>query len=195
MRARNNIVVVAVALAAVSMVAFAGCHRRPKTPEDAYRRFTEAVTAQDGRALFDALDQKTRWDWMSIQKYHREAYDIVLSTFPDGEREREAKRFEAGATATSAREMFRAHVAGGLAVYVPLAVADARIETDPSGTTAAAVLVSGARVPLARGDDGSWGFAGLASQAEDIKVRASHDLEVVRASAADYERAATRAVK
>jgi hypothetical protein len=57
------------------------------------------------------------------------------------------------------------------------------------------VLASGARVPLARGADGSWGFAGLFKDAEDLKTRAFHDLEVVRASAADYERAATRAGK
>ena len=54
---------------------------------------------------------------------------------------------------------------------------------------------SGARVELARGKDGGWGFAGLAKQAEEDKNRAYHDLEVVRASAADYERAAARAAK
>jgi hypothetical protein len=187
-----------IAIFAFVMAAFAtsSCHRRPKTPDEAYRQFSAAVTAQDGAALFDALDQPTRWAWMSIQKFQREAYDIVLSNFPDSEREREAKRFEGGATATSARELFRAHVAPGvLPMFVPLVAADARVEQEPGGAAAAAVLASGARVPLARGDDGSWGFAGLAKEAEAQKVRAYHDLEVVRASAADYERAATRAGK
>jgi hypothetical protein len=50
-------------------------------------------------------------------------------------------------------------------------------------------------VPLGRGEDGGWGFAGLAKGAEDDKNRAYNDLEVVRASAADYERAAARAAK
>ena len=45
------------------------------------------------------------------------------------------------------------------------------------------------------GEDGGWGFAGLDQQADEEKNRAYHDLEVVRASAADYERAAARAGK
>ena len=187
--------VLLVSLAAASAVA--GCHRPAKTPDEAYRRFSAAVTAGDGAALFDALDQPTRWAWMTIQKVHREAYDIVLSNYPEGpERERESRRFEGGATATSARELFHAEVAAGvLPMLAPLVAADARVEGPTPDGHAAAVLASGARVPLARGEDGSWGFAGLAKDAEERKTRAVHDLDVVRASAADYERAATRAGK
>ena len=178
--------------------ALAGCRHVAKTPAEAYRRFSAAVKASDGGALFDALDQPTRWAWMTIQKYHREAYDIVLSNYPEGpERDRESHRFEGGATATSARELFRADAAPAiLPTLAPLAARDAKIEGDASSDGhAAAVLASGARVPLARGEDGGWGFSGLAKDAEDLKTRAFHDLEVVRASAADYERAATRAGK
>jgi len=174
----------------------AGCHRVSKTPEDAYARFSAAVNARDAVALFDALDQPTRWAWMTIQKYHREAYDIVLSNYPEGaDRDRESHRFEAGATATSGRELFRAEVgAGAMPMLVPLVAADAKIE-DAGDGHAFAVLASGARVPFSRGQDGGWGFSGFAKDAEDLKTRAYHDLEVVRASAADYERAATRAGK
>jgi hypothetical protein len=174
-----------------------GCASKARTPEEAYRRFSAAVTENDGGALFDALDQSSRWAWMTIQKWHREAYDIVLSNYPEGtDRERERRRFEPAATATSGRELFKAEVAPGvLPLLRPLVAADARVETDPSGTEAAAVLVSGARVPLARQGSSGWGFAGLAREAEDHKSRAYHDLEVVRASAADYERAAARAGK
>jgi hypothetical protein len=76
----------------------------------------------------------------------------------------------------------------------PLVAADARIENGPSENEAAAVLASGARVSLARGR-GGWGFAGLGQRADEQRNRAYHDLEVVRASAADYERAAARAGK
>jgi hypothetical protein len=179
--------------------ALGGCRRGAKTPAEAYERFSAAVTARDGGALFDALDQPTRWAWMTTQKYHREAYDIVLSNYPEGpERERESHRFQGGATATSAREMFRAEAAPGvLPLLAPLVAADAKIDgtADAPDGKAAAVLVSGVRVPLARGEDGSWGFAGLAQDAKDLETRSFHDLEVVRASAADYERAATRAGK
>jgi len=185
-----------VALACVTAAAV-GCKHPAKTPDEAYRRFSAAVEAHDGAALFDALDQRTRWSWMTIQKSHREAYDIVLSNYPEGpERDREARRFEPGATATSARELFNAQVAPAvLPELAPFAAADAHVETGPEDGHAAAVLASGVRVPLARGDDGSWGFAGLAKDAADQETRSTHDLDVVRASAADYERAATRAGK
>jgi hypothetical protein len=181
----------------VVAAALAGCRHKIKTPEEAYQRFSAAVTTGDALALFDALDQKTRWDWLTIQKYHREAYDIVLSNYPEGpDRQREAHRFEPAATASSGRELFRVQVAPAvLRMLMPLAVADAHVQAGPTDGQAAAVLASGARVPLARGEDGSWGFSGLAKDADEQKTRAFHDLEVVRASAADYERAATRAGK
>ena len=174
-----------------------GCAPKPKTPAEAYALFSQAVTANDGALLFDALDQPARWAYLSVQKYHREAYDIVLSNFPEGTaRERELHRFQRGATATSGRELFRADVAPGLLPTLkPLVVPSPPIETAPSGSEAAAVLPSGARVPLARGENGGWGYAGLTKQAEEQKTRAYHDLEGVRASAADYERAAARAAK
>jgi hypothetical protein len=183
-------------LVAVSALA-GGCRSKAKTPAEAYKRLTAAVNAGDGGALFDALDQETRWNWMSIQKFHREAYDIVLSNYPEGEiRERETRRFEHAATASSPRDLFVQDTAPGLLpMLIPLVLAGAPIEAGPGEDMASAVLASGARVPFRRSKDGSWGFAGLDKRAEDDKNRAYHDLEVVRASAADYERAAARAGK
>jgi hypothetical protein len=182
---------------AVVAVAGAGCGAKAKTPAEAYKRLTTAVNAGDGGALFDALDQDTRWNWMSIQKFHREAYDIVLSNYPEGEiRERETRRFESAATAPSARDLFIRDAAPAiLPMLRPLVLADAPIQAGATPDEAAAVLASGARVELRRGKSGGWGYAGLAQRAEDDKNRAWHDLEAVRASAADFERAAARAGK
>ena len=174
-----------------------GCHKGAKTPAEAYKRFAAAVTAGDGGALFDALDQETRWNWMSIQKFHREAYDIVLSNYPEGEiRARETRRFEHAATAPSARDLFIMDMAPAvLPMLRPLVLGNAPIEAGATPDEAAAVLASGARVELRRGKDGRWGYAGLARRAEEDKNRAYHDLELVRSSAADFERAAARAGK
>jgi hypothetical protein len=174
-----------------------GCRHKAGSPAEAYKRFADAVRAGDGRALYDALDQSTRWNWMSLQKFHREAYDIVLSNFPEGpERERETRRYEHAATASSARELFAVDAAPQLwPTLQPLTVGEPAIQMGPGEDHAAAVLASGARAELARGKDGGWGFAGLAKQAEEDKNRAYHDLEAARASAADYERAAARAGK
>lgn len=180
---------------AVLLLSVGGC-RKSKTPAEAYKRFAEAVTAGDGGALFDALDQTSRWSLMTTQKWHREAYDIVLSSYPEGpEREREKRRFEEAATAPSARELFKSTIAPRLIPLLhPLALAgDVPIQMGPGEDQAAAVLASGGRVELARGKDGGWGFSGYAKRAEEDKNRAYNDLEVVRASAADFERAAARA--
>jgi len=190
--------VVVAAAFAVALGSSGGCGSGSKTPELAYKRFAAAVKAGDGGALYDSLDQKARWAWMSVQKWHREAYDIVLSSYPEGTlRDSEKRRFETAATATSARELFRAEVAPGLWPTLRPMVAsasDAKIEPGATDAEAWAVLPSGVRVPLGQGR-GGWGFAGLDPQAEDQRNRAYHDLEVVRASAADYERAAARAAK
>jgi hypothetical protein len=183
-------------LALVALMAAAGCRHKSKTPEEAFQRFAAAVTAGDGAALFDALDQTTRWNLMTIQKYHRESYDIVLSNYPEGPvRDGEKSRFERAATAPSARELFRTDAAPALLpTLVPLAQGIPRVDMGPADGEATAVL-AGARVPFVRGADGGWGWAGLNKKAEDDTNRAYHDLEAVRASAADYERAAARAAK
>ncbi|HXU03453.1 MAG TPA: hypothetical protein VN903_20950 [Polyangia bacterium] len=192
-RVRLSLAVFTVALAAAS----AGCRHKAKTPADGYKRLVAAVTAGDGGALFDALDQETRWNWMSIQKFHREAYDIVLSNYPEGEiRERETRRFEHAATAPSARDLFIVDAAPTVLPSLrPLMVQGAPIEAGTTEDTAAAVTPAGARVELKRSKDGDWGYGGLAKRAEEDKNRAYQDLELVRASAADFERAAARAGK
>jgi hypothetical protein len=196
MRRRPGSTMLGLAIAGLALSSL-GCRHKAKTPGEAYKRLAAAVTAGDGGALFDALDQETRWNWMSIQKFHREAYDIVLSNFPEGEiRERETRRFERAATAPSARDLFILDAAPGLlATLRPLVAQGAPIEPGPTEDTAAAVSASGARVELRRSKNGDWGYGGLTKQAEEDKNRAYHDLEMVRASAADFERAAARAGK
>ena len=82
---------------------------------------------------------------MSIQKFHREAYDIVLSNYPEGEiRERETRRFEHAATAPSARDLFIMDAAPAiLPMLRPLVLPGAPIENGPGDDEAAAVLASG----------------------------------------------------
>jgi hypothetical protein len=186
------------ALAAVALGSAVGCGSGAKTPALAYQRFSAAVTAGDGGALYDSLDQPSRWAWMTVQKWHREAYDIVISNYPQGpERERELRRFEKGATASSARELFKAEMATTmLPLLAPLVVPGTpTIETVPPGDVAEVVLPAGGRVRFARGEKGGWGFAGFAPDAESRKMRAYHDLEQVRTNAADYERAAARGAR
>ncbi len=188
-------VVAARAVLVPVVLLLASCARGPKTPEEAYERFAAAVTARDANALFDALDQQTRWSWMTVQRSHREARDILLSKFPDGpERTRELQRFEAGATSESAKAFFAKQVND--ATWTRLAPGLSGTPTFTPGENETLVLTpAGRHLVFRKGDNKRWGFSGLSDEAEQIKRRAIADLEMLRTSATDYERAAARAGK
>jgi hypothetical protein len=175
------------------LVVGSGCHKS-RTPEEAFGRLQGALAAGDPGALFDALDKRSRWAWMTVQKSHREAYDIILSNYPEGrERERELRRFERGATLGSARDQFVEEVGRAELGKLPSPLPNAlRFDLAADGESGLAVLPSGRSLPFRRGPDGSWGYAGLADDAEERQRRALGDVDLVRVNAADYERAAAR---
>jgi len=174
-----------------------GCRRHASNPEDAFRRLAEAVTRQDGKALFEALDQRTRWAWMTVQKSHREAYDIVLSNYPEGElRTRSQRRFERAAELGSGRDLFAEEGAPALLASLRLVLASAPTPTptftrSPDGETATATLPQ-TSLSFRHGPDDSWGYDGAWPDAEDRQKRALSDVDMARASASDFERAAGR---
>lgn len=194
--ARPHSLLVAALVALVAGGA-AGCSRGAKTPDEAYRRLVQAVTQRDGAQLFDALDLETRWSWMSIQRANRESYDIILSNFPPGtDRDRQLRRCEEGATSENPRQLFAKMV--DAQTWADLSAQIAAAGTAPKlAGDGASVQVAGSngRVLLFRHDPRGkwgWGYAGMAEAAEQLKRRALADLELIRTSAADYERAATR---
>jgi hypothetical protein len=173
----------------------AGCAGGAPSPDEALKVLEQAVQARDGGRLYDALDLDTRWSWMSIQRAERESYDIILSNFPAGaDRERQLRRCEAGALAENARDLFAQRLEDTTWAELGAALAHASAPVVSSDGAQAEVDGNGHRLIFRRPAKGryGWGFAGLSDRAEEIKRRAMADLELVRTSAADYERAATR---
>lgn len=177
-------------LPGIGLLLLACSGRGPKTPEAALERLGAAVAERDAEALFDALDQETRWSWMTLQRSHREAFDVVLSNFPEGEdREKKLRRLEAGATAETPAELFAAKM-GTQALNALASALPAKGAPDVKGDSAS--------VPTARGPllfnriEGRWGYAGFRAEAEEQKRRAVADLELIKVSATDYERARAR---
>jgi hypothetical protein len=173
------------------------CKGGPKTPEEAYIRFVEAVRTKEAEQLYRALDLETRWSWMTIRRAHREAYDILLSNLPPGrERDQATRRFEAGALSEDDAALFAENLPDGrwqeLERGLPPSPPALKSTSDNERQ---APLLDGRSLPFRRGPDGRWGFAGLAAEAEEKKRRAVADLEIIRNNAADQERAATRAGK
>ena len=173
-----------------------GAGRAP-TPAEAHARLSAAVAAHDGMKLWNALDQDTRWSWMTVQRAWRECYDITQSAVPEGqERTRLLARFEPGAASESAQTLFARMLTpeDWNVIQTLLAAAGSRQpEMAPSGETSAIATTAGPIVyRKAHNRYWGWGYSGLAARAEDLKRRASGDLERMRTDAADYERAATR---
>ena len=140
------------------------------------------VTVRPGDTIrFQALN--AGWRWFAAEELF--------------ERDRELHRFEKGATASSARELFKTEMAATVLPQLAKLVVPGKpaIEVVAPGDIAEVVLPDGGRVRFARGDNGGWGFAGFTPDAEARKNRAYHDLEQVRTNAADYERAAARGAR
>ena len=168
-----------------------------RTPAEAHARLGAAVAAHDGLKLWNAVDQDTRWSWMTIQRAWRECYDITQSAVPEGpERARLLSRFEPGATSENAQTLFATMVTPeewAAAQALLSAAGDRQPELTSSGETGEIATPSGPLVyRKAHNRYWGWGYSGLADRAEQLKRMAHGDLERMRKDAADYERAATR---
>lgn len=180
----------------VLSLALVGCGRGAKSPEEAYARFAAALRAKNGSSLFAALDLQTQWSWMSLRQMHREAHEIIVTRYPEASREREAKRYRQGAEATSDAEFFAASLDVGIwdEIGQGMPIGGMPTVTKLSETEATATTPGGRKLLFRFGPrkDAGWGFAGLADGAEAQKRRTANDLETVRASAAVFDRAASR---
>jgi hypothetical protein len=164
----------------------AGCGLRPaRTVAAAYERFQGAAQASDPKALYRSLDQQSQWSVMTIQRYYREVREVVAAGYPAEARARELER-TAGAELRRPADFFAAqtprrgwmkHCAGGAAPA-------SRIEEQ--GRTAVVHTAAGGRFRFARTDRGGWGFAGLQAELEEMKRRATHDVDMARENARVY---------
>lgn len=168
--------------------------RAPGTPEQTYDRLVRAVRERDAQALFDVLDQPTRWAWMSVVRFHREAYDIVLSSFPPGpDRERSLRLFEAGARAEAPADLFAATAGPGALTALATRLGDTPVfrPERETGCVRADTGSPGTALRLCA-HAGRWGLSDLLDDARDRERRARADLDSTRDSALAFERAAQR---
>jgi hypothetical protein len=144
---------------ALACLLAAACARGPKTAEEAQA----AVRGADAKATYDLVDKPTRWSIDATFKYHQQSLAAIEESYPAEVQGREKARF---VDAEDAR--------GFLAAY------DARYHLIAAGKTSPENFVQ---------EGSRWRWSGLRAAWDDIKLRASHDLETVRESAAAYKRA------
>lgn len=184
----------------LALVAFAAglgpsaCGGAPRGgPEAAFERVRLAVVLADAGRLYDALDLETRWAVDTVWQYQREMRQLV-ATFPPEAREREGRRTALGGDAADPRAFFVAWAATARPIDALGGGADglgvlARIE--PEGADAAtAVTTTGRRLPLSRGPDGIWGWAGPREVFFAWRNEAANHVARLRESADLYRRAA-----
>src|SRR5262245_40010252 len=137
----------------------------PKTPEEAQAAVRAAAERGDTNAIYDLVDKSTRGSIDATFRYHQQSLATIEESYPLEAQGREKTRFVDG---EDARTFFAAH--------------EARYR-----------LIRAAAAKAGRADfvaeRGRWRWSGLRATWEDNKLRASHDLETVRESAAAYKRA------
>jgi hypothetical protein len=150
--------------------ASAACTRAPRSEDEARARLAQAVRAGDGRALYDLVDEATRWSIDSTWKYHQQCLALVEESYPPELQARETARF---LDAASARDFVGAYERQ---YHLLPALAERAASPRPGD--------------LVRERDGRVRVTILRAQWEDIKQRASHDLDTVRENAVAFGRAA-----
>ncbi len=189
---------VVVALVVVAGALFALIYRPfPKvdTPAGAYTRIAKSIAEDDPQGAFPFLEEDGRWASYTIRDMRRKACDRIRRSYPPGkERDGLLAAYSAEANAPDGADVFAllARKRGWVA----------RLRKDLSGVRSVEIEGPRATVVTARGthysfrrrDNGIWGLTLFTADLVAESERASRDLESVRASADDYDRAAGRAV-
>lgn len=178
-------VLVAIALLAVGLAV-----RMPPdtTPEGAYLRVAASLGRGDGRVVFSYLEDDAQHAAYTIRDYRKRASDRVEASYPEPERSRLLAEWRPHATAPDGADVWLdlATQRGWITRLRRDLSAVSRVEV--VGDRATVETARGTRYALRRRANGMWGLtmftAPLVAEAE----RAARDLDVVQASAADFER-------
>jgi hypothetical protein len=166
-----------------------GCWHRPaRSPAAAYERFAAAVRAGDAAALYRALDQPSQWSVISTQRYYREIVALVSQGYPPEARQRELQRV-AGAEGSRPPAFFATQSARRSNVWLSRYAAGlgAVTRVEEAGPRATVHTDQGGRYEFGYTQPHGWGFAGLRTELEELKGRASHDVDTARENVKIYE--------
>ncbi len=159
-----------------------------RTPEGAYYRVVIAVNNGRAQDFFAYTETAAQHAAYTIRDFRKRSRDRVLEAYPEPERTRLARAYEAEANAPDGSDVF--------ALYAERRGWVNRLRRDLSGVAKVEVngdratvqTTLGTRYPFRRRDNGIWGLtlftAALTAEAE----RAARDYGLIEKAAADYER-------
>jgi hypothetical protein len=160
-----------------------------RTPEGAYLRVVIAVNRGKPEDFFAYTETRAQHAAYTIRDYRKRARDRVLSAYPEPERSRLAREYEAEANAPDGADVF--------ALYAKRQGWVARLRRDLSGVKKVEIVgeratvetAHGTRYPMRRRENGIWGLTQFTPLLDAEAERAARDYAVIDKAAADYQRA------
>jgi hypothetical protein len=157
-------------------------------PEGAYLRIASSLSHGDLRGVFRYLEDDAADACANVLRDRKEASDLVDRFYPEPERTRLLDEYRPHATAAEAADVWvEIATRRGYGTILRHDLSGiARIETD--GDRAIVETARGTRYSFRRRRDGVFGLATFTADLVADATRARRDLEVIKKSAADYER-------
>ncbi len=160
-----------------------------RTPEGAYLRVAIAVNRGKAQDFFAYTETRAQHAAYTIRDFRKKARDRVLSSYPEPERTRLAKEYEAEALAPDGADVF--------ALYAERHGWMGRLRRDLSGVKKVEVAgeratvetIRGTRYPFRKRENGIWGLTQFTPMLDAEAERAARDFSVIERAAADYARA------
>jgi len=190
---RRKLIAIAAAAVLVPGGAFALVYRpfpSDQTPEGAYMRIARAVAKDDPRAFFAYLETEAQWACYTLREMRKDARARVLASYPEPQRSELAATYAPFADAPDGSDVF-AHVYRSRQWARRLRKdlsGTAHVDIDPKGERASVVTVQGTRWPFRKRDNGIWGLTIFTAELLAEAEKATRDLAVVEAAAADYDK-------
>jgi hypothetical protein len=180
----------AVAVALVPLVWEWATYPGDRTPEGAYFRIISAVNRGRPDEFFAYVETASQHACYTIRDYRRQSRERVLAAYPDPERTRLARAYQAPASAPDAADVFAlyARERGWLDRLRRDLSGVARIQVENERATVE--TVRGTRYPMRRGENGIWGLTLFTAELVPEAEKAARDHLLIDKAAADYERAA-----
>lgn len=159
-----------------------------QTPEGAYLRIAKAVAKDDPRGFFAYLEDEAQWACFTIRDMRAKAARAIGESYPEPERATLLAQHAAIASAADGSDAF--------AILYAQRGWSKRLRRDLSGVAsvevqgerASVVTARGTRWPFRRRKNGIWGLTVYTAELLAESEKATRDLAVVLAAAADYAR-------
>jgi len=177
------------ALSLIALALFSGCStkkKRPKTADAASAALATALKKGDGQAIYDLLDQKSKWSLMSALRAQREIRKLVKKHYPKDRQPRLLARTRGAAKSADATKYFL-FVVKRDRLFATLGSADSAAKARARSTDRAD-FAAGGKLRRFCHADGVWTFCGFRARFEALKVRANRDLTTVRENAETFRK-------